>query len=195
MDTARPLRELFDELAGGGHTGRPAADALAEAGHADLPPELVGEAIVNYADTATVEVAEQLAPFVTAITAGEPPDAESGIDLLAGAAAEGIDDADLVMAADKVAAEEAPAAVTEFDLAFGTGSDAGLFDTAASGAGTSDEAAIDDWSASGAEPETTEAETTEAAVDEPAHDEAFGDPFDLDAATGGEAADGGPADG
>jgi hypothetical protein len=56
------LREVFDELAGGGEADP--ADALADRGYGELPDPLLSEAIVSYADTAPVEVAEHLAPFV-----------------------------------------------------------------------------------------------------------------------------------
>lgn len=103
MTDARPLREVFDALAGAagaaGSAGpdRPAGDpaeVLAGSGHADLPDQLVAEAIVSYADTAPVEVAAHLAPFVTAHSAVPPvaaeteaPDPASGLDLLATAPA------------------------------------------------------------------------------------------------------------
>jgi hypothetical protein len=56
------LREVFDELAGGGDADP--AEALADRGYGELPDPLLSEAIVSYADTAPVEVAEHLAPFV-----------------------------------------------------------------------------------------------------------------------------------
>jgi hypothetical protein len=67
MTPARPLREVFAGLA-----GQPSADpgeVLAAHGHPDLPADLVAEAVVSYADTAPPEVAEHLAPFVTAHSA------------------------------------------------------------------------------------------------------------------------------
>jgi hypothetical protein len=98
MNHARPLREVFDELAGEPSAAGPAADpagVLAGSGHGDLPGHLVAEAIVSYADTAPVEVAAHLAPFVTAHSAvprdgsglAEPPDLAAGLDLLATAPA------------------------------------------------------------------------------------------------------------
>jgi hypothetical protein len=66
MTPARPLKDVFADLLGGGGV-RPDADAvLADAGHGDLPADLVAEAVVSYADTVPVEVAEHLAPYVTA---------------------------------------------------------------------------------------------------------------------------------
>jgi hypothetical protein len=77
MDATQPLRDVFAGLAGTGGAGEPAT-VLAASGHDDLPDGLIAEAVVNYADTAPVEVAEHLAPFVRAHSAvpgatGEPP--------------------------------------------------------------------------------------------------------------------------
>jgi hypothetical protein len=71
MASVRPLRDLLADLVGEGgvRSGGPEA-YLAEHGHPDLPPELMAEAVVSFADTAPPEVAEHLAPFVTAHTAG-----------------------------------------------------------------------------------------------------------------------------
>jgi hypothetical protein len=67
MTGARPLKDVFADLLGGGDGARPDPEAaLAAAGHPDLPPELVAEAVVSYADTAPVEVAEHLSPYVIA---------------------------------------------------------------------------------------------------------------------------------
>jgi hypothetical protein len=77
MDSARPLREVFADLTGAGNAGD-ARELLGGQGHAGLPDELVAEAVVNFADTAPVEVAEHLAPFVTAHSA-------VGADEMAGA--------------------------------------------------------------------------------------------------------------
>jgi hypothetical protein len=67
---ARPLRELLADLVGDAGAraayGADPAGYLAEHGHADLPEPLVSEAVVSYADTAPVEVAEALAPYVAA---------------------------------------------------------------------------------------------------------------------------------
>lgn len=64
MDATRPLHDVFADLAGTGD-GEP-AEVLRANGHEDLPDGLVAEAVVNYADTAPMEVAEHLAPFVRA---------------------------------------------------------------------------------------------------------------------------------
>lgn len=76
------LHEVFDALAG--RPDRSASEMLHDAGYGDLPPELVGDALASYADTAPVEVAEHLAPFVTA-QLGSPdatPDLDAGFGLL-----------------------------------------------------------------------------------------------------------------
>jgi hypothetical protein len=81
MTEARPLREVFADLAdsadSAGYQGADPAELLAAHGHPGLPEELVAEAVVSYADTAPAEVAEHLAPFVTAhsaIPVDEPGD-------------------------------------------------------------------------------------------------------------------------
>ncbi|GIF64811.1 hypothetical protein Ais01nite_28460 [Asanoa ishikariensis] len=68
---ARPLKDVFTDL-----VGDPSANAaaLAGAGH-DLPPDLVAEAVVSFAGSAPAEVAEHLAPFVTAHS-GVPVESE-----------------------------------------------------------------------------------------------------------------------
>lgn len=84
MADVRPLKELLSDLVGSAdtHADGPAA-YLAEHGH-DLPPDLVAEAVVSYADTAPPEVAEHLAPFVTAHTSGLEPESD-WFDLLTSA--------------------------------------------------------------------------------------------------------------
>jgi hypothetical protein len=90
VETARSLRDIFASMSHG--SADPAA-ALAEAGHGDLPSHLVTEAIVNYADSAPVEVAEHLTPFVVANSAVPAPvshaypvtDLHDGLSLLASA--------------------------------------------------------------------------------------------------------------
>lgn len=68
MDAARPLREVFADLTGNA-SGDPGGLLR------DLPAELVAEAVVSYADTALAEVAEHLAPFVSAHSVVGPHDA------------------------------------------------------------------------------------------------------------------------
>jgi hypothetical protein len=79
MASARPLRDLFSDLAASG-TGGDAEGVLDAHGHADLPEGLVAEAVVNYADTAPVEVAEHLATFVMAHSAVYPEAASGPAD-------------------------------------------------------------------------------------------------------------------
>jgi hypothetical protein len=98
MESAKPLRDVFNELVGDESARRAlVADrdaVLRDNGHGDLPGGLVAEAVVSYADTAPVEVAEHLAPFVTAHSvvpadglAAADPDPVTGLDLLATAPA------------------------------------------------------------------------------------------------------------
>jgi hypothetical protein len=65
MDTTRPLHDVFAGLAGTGAGAEP-ADVLRAGGHESLPDALVAEAVVSYADTAPIEVAEHLSTFVRA---------------------------------------------------------------------------------------------------------------------------------
>jgi hypothetical protein len=81
MASARPLRDVFADLAGD-EAARHAdpAQLLRDSGHPDLPEALVSEAVISFADTAPVEVAEHLAPYVAAnspvpaIEADDAPD-------------------------------------------------------------------------------------------------------------------------
>ncbi|MGK5683554.1 hypothetical protein [Actinoplanes sp. URMC 104] len=81
MEPARSLRDVLADLTGAGGAAGDVGDPLG-----GLPGELVAEAVVSYADTAPAEVAEHLAPFVTAHTAAgsaADPGEESGwLDLL-----------------------------------------------------------------------------------------------------------------
>jgi hypothetical protein len=89
MEPVRSLRELFSALSGG-HSGAesdPAAMLAAE-GHGDLPGHLMAEAIVNYADTAPVEVAEHLSDFVMAHSA--VPGVDPGPEHFDGGGADGL---------------------------------------------------------------------------------------------------------
>jgi hypothetical protein len=91
MEPARPLREVFAELAGTGSTGDPGGLLR------DLPDELVAEAVVSYAETAPVEIAEHLASFVSAHSAvgSEEPAPEGWLDLLATAPVEPAEEPEL----------------------------------------------------------------------------------------------------
>ncbi|MEV6303146.1 hypothetical protein AB0M02_27300 [Actinoplanes sp. NPDC051861] len=119
MDSARPLRDVFADLTGSGSAGGDPAELLRDQGHPGLPDDLVAEAVVSYADTAPAEVAEHLAPYVTAHSvAATPADAGPGwLDLLAtapaGPAPEEFDD--VVPASG----DAAPG----LDLDFGTGAE------------------------------------------------------------------------
>ena len=128
MAAARPLHELLTELTGDGGAARAQGDPeayLAANGHSDLPPDLVAEAVVSYADTAPVEVAEHLQPYVTthsAVPTDEPP-AEDWYELLSTAPAETPDiddspdsDLDTWSPEDEVDVDPGPG------LDFGTGS-------------------------------------------------------------------------
>jgi hypothetical protein len=77
VNDAGPLRGIFDRMV----AGEPADLGP----YADLDPALLGDALVAYADTAPVEVAGHLEPFVTAATAGDPVDPGTGLELLASA--------------------------------------------------------------------------------------------------------------
>ncbi|RSM61669.1 hypothetical protein DMB66_24470 [Actinoplanes sp. ATCC 53533] len=75
MDSARPLRDVFADLTGNGAAAGDPEALLRDQGHPGLPDHLVAEAVVSYAETAPAEVAEHLAPYVTAhsvVGAGEP---------------------------------------------------------------------------------------------------------------------------
>ncbi|SNR35232.1 hypothetical protein SAMN06265360_10370 [Haloechinothrix alba] len=170
MEPVRPLRDVFDELIDADPAERDVAALLRDSGYSDLPDDVLSEAIVSYAETAPVEVAEHLAPFVTAHAApgagdaaGTRPAPEHGLDLLAS-----------VPAPEQGA--DAPAAGPVADIAFGTGKDGTGSDDLDFGAGDP---------ASGA---TTNAETTSGDTVEP------GTPSG--SATVGDAAvdDAGPAD-
>lgn len=88
MAPARSLYEIFAGLTGTA-AAHEAGDVLHHGGHADLPAPLLGEALVSYADTAPIEVAEHMAPFVTAHTGfaadAEAADPAAALDQLAAA--------------------------------------------------------------------------------------------------------------
>src|SRR5258705_13690824 len=73
MDAARPLRDVFADLAQD-EDARSAQDVLRAGGHPDLPDGLVAEAVGSYADTAPIEVAEHLSPYVMAHSSVPLPD-------------------------------------------------------------------------------------------------------------------------
>jgi hypothetical protein len=177
MDSARPLREVFADLTGAGNAAGDAGDArelLGGQGHAGLPDELVAEAVVNFADTVPIEVAEHLAPFVTSHSAvgadeiagvDETVGDESWLDLLVTAPTDAdADELDDVAPLDESDADGATGPDTDsafdLDVDFGAGADAG--------AGASTDAADDDA-------EWTPADGTTAMDDL--------DPSDLDDAT------------
>jgi hypothetical protein len=118
MASARPLRDVFSELAASG-PGAGADAVLAAHGHGELPEGLVAEAVVSYADTAPVEVAEHLAPFVMAHSPVYPAvtDPGSWLDVLT-TAPEALD------AEPEVALPEAVLDVDPADLDFGGGAPA-----------------------------------------------------------------------
>jgi hypothetical protein len=74
MQPARPLRDVLTDLVGEADAAGP-ADVLAANGHADLPDELVAEAVGSFADTSPIEVAEHLAPYVMSDSPVPQPDA------------------------------------------------------------------------------------------------------------------------
>jgi len=87
METARTLRDVFAALAGHGDAGADAAPAESDhrallAPHEGLPDDLLSTAIASYAGTAPAEVAQHLAPVVTARVA-DPQ--HTGLSLLASA--------------------------------------------------------------------------------------------------------------
>ncbi|HEX5997611.1 MAG TPA: hypothetical protein VFY84_20935, partial [Jiangellales bacterium] len=142
MTEGRPLHSVFSELlrddvARQAYAADP-GELLGQAGHGELPDDLLAEAIVSFADTAPPEIAEHLAPFVMAHSAvpvhdGEPPSPATGLELLADAPADaadtfGADDLDAVI--DGAHSGGDPAAVDSAtpldDLNFGVGArDAG----------------------------------------------------------------------
>jgi hypothetical protein len=119
------LREVFDELAGGGDADP--AGALADRGYGELPEPLLSEAIVSYADTAPVEVAEHLSPFVmvhSAVPVDRDGDvaAGDGLELLATAPEPIVADDDGVE--EPAAAEPANGELSFEEFEFGHGAEA-----------------------------------------------------------------------
>ncbi|WP_326549701.1 hypothetical protein [Micromonospora sp. NBC_01813] len=98
MAPARSLHEIFAGLTGDAAAHGEVDAVLHANGYADLPAELLTQAVVSYAETAPAELAEHLAPLVMA-NSPVPGDegaavAEFGspLDLLAAAPAAGLDD-------------------------------------------------------------------------------------------------------
>ncbi|MQA61531.1 MAG: hypothetical protein GEU86_08545 [Actinophytocola sp.] len=183
MDSPRSLRAVFDELVSGAHADRDPAALLREAGHHDLPGSLIADAIVSYADTAPVALAEHLAPFVTAHTAAasdEPADPTHGLRLLGTAPVDDLDAVEIEGTQFDGAPFEA-AEITETAIPFGAGSDDldfGAGDTAA------------DMPADTAPEEPAEVPTVPAPQDElftdHTLDDGYGLPADGAAETGGD---------
>jgi hypothetical protein len=139
MATARPLRDVFTEITGddAARTADP-TELLRSSGHGDLSHELVAEAVTSYADTAPVEVAEHLSPYVMANSAvpgvGTEVDPSSWLEVLASAPAAVLEWLDPTSAGlDEAPTEPTPAPAPPdgddadvddldgFDLAFGRG--------------------------------------------------------------------------
>ncbi|BEL04735.1 hypothetical protein Q0Z83_029260 [Actinoplanes sichuanensis] len=151
-----PLRDVFAGLAG---TGGDPGDFLRE-----LPAELVAEAVAGFAETAPLEVAEHLAPFVGAhFDTGDA--GGTWLDLLASAPV-----------------PEEAAGLEDQDLGFGTGSaeavdDMRLFDVHDDGI----DLGVDDEPTSAVEHGLDGPggdDTAEAWVDFGADDDADGEPDD-----------------
>lgn len=128
MDTARPLRDVFADLTGAADAAGP-GDLLRDSGHPDLPDELVAEAVGSFADTAPIEVAEHLSPYVMAGSAvplpGVPDVAPAGwYDAVHTAPAVGADPADLDAVAPDADAPDVAAPVT-MDFGHGGADDDG----------------------------------------------------------------------
>jgi|SRR5690606_11310773 len=146
MAQARPLYDIFAGLADAAVTGAAPEEVLREAGY-DLPDALVAEAIVSYAGTAPAEVAEHLAPFVTAhgpVPPADPtaatPELADGLALLASAPVPDLADIEAEAALPQEGAasdaEEADQGTPEpaadpFDLDFGGGEGPGGDEVAA----------------------------------------------------------------
>ncbi|MGF1648105.1 MAG: hypothetical protein ACFCVF_14445 [Kineosporiaceae bacterium] len=91
MDEARPLRDVFDELASRApDSGSDAQTSLQASGHGDLSPDLMAEALVGYASTAPLPVAEALSQLLGDWIDGEPAtDPLATLEALASAAGTG----------------------------------------------------------------------------------------------------------
>lgn len=126
MQPARPLHDLLTDLVGAGDAAGP-ADVLAANGHADLPDELVAEAVGSFADTSPIEVAEHLSTYVMANSPVPQPDAPpvdlaSWLDVVTSApASSDVDPTALLDDSGAVQSAYEPAAVEVGDLHFGRG--------------------------------------------------------------------------
>jgi hypothetical protein len=128
MQPARPLRDVLTDLVGEADAPGP-ADVLAANGHADLPDELVAEAVGSFADTSPLEVAEHLSTYVMANSPVPQPDAPpvdlaSWLDAVTSAPPPGSDIDPTALIDDGGALHESsyePAAVEVDDLHFGHG--------------------------------------------------------------------------
>ncbi|QSB13633.1 hypothetical protein JQS43_18925 [Natronosporangium hydrolyticum] len=172
MAPARPLREIFEGLTGVGEVDADADSVLRASGHADLPEELLAEAIGSYADTARVEVAELLAPVVMAHRGmGADGDVAAGpgaaLELLAAAPPAGLDEVEVEGGAELDPAAPPPGdfgaspAEGTVDIAFGQGGDTAFGQGESAPLGLSEPAA-------GAEPASTIAEQPSLAAPPPA---------------------------
>lgn len=146
MAPARALHDILAELAQAGGSVAAPAEALATAGHGDLPDGLVAEAIVSYADTAPAEVAAHLAPFVTDHSAlaravagpdAAGPELGDGWALLATAPAEPV-----LAGSDEFAGEGPLSGRDPVDADHGTG-DLGTGDLGTADFGTGEQAGSD----------------------------------------------------
>lgn len=126
MASARPLRDVFADLTGGGNTAGDPDALLRDQGHA-LPEHLVAEAVVSYADTAPAEVAEHLAPYVMAHSAvgADPVDepADGWLTLLGSAPAGEPGDLDDLAPVTDAGDDPAGFEADPSGLAFGTGAE------------------------------------------------------------------------
>lgn len=165
MEPLRPLRDVLAGLAGDEHArlehGGDLSGLLAAEGYPELPDDLVAEAVISYADTAPAEVAEHLAPFVTANSpvplddlAADPAGPAEALDLLATAPTELSTDEAPVETDDDLADDTLPDLVVDdevFSLDFGEGDAAAVEASAADAADAAEESAGADEAAEPAE--------------------------------------------
>jgi hypothetical protein len=198
MATARPLRDVFADLAGDPDAhGVDPAELLREHGHPDLPDALVAEAVTSFADTAPLEVAEHLAPYVMANSAvpGVAGEVEPGAWLTALAdappvgadpSAAGLDTADEPGPGTPGEADHTGTVEDPFSLDFGGGTGEGptaLDDGPDGGAGDGADAVpqLVDTPATGPDPEPADTGALPDALDGPDDLGPESDVDDLDA--------------